>query len=112
MGTVTAPEQAEDEAFPRRVSMTWGEVCDVEVGREATLSLFSQMCGVRDLLVLLGSHESRDWAHTVLLPGPAIGIDILVQVLAYELRTNNNSEPLLLIFSFVVSLHPHCSMCF
>lgn len=25
------PEQAEDEAFPRRVSMTWGEVCDVEV---------------------------------------------------------------------------------
>lgn len=25
------PEQTEDEAFPRSVSMTWGEVCDVEV---------------------------------------------------------------------------------
>lgn len=34
MGIVTDPEQAEDEAVPRRVSMTWGEVCDVEVSRE------------------------------------------------------------------------------
>eukprot|EP00903_Cladosiphon_okamuranus_P011188 g10557.t1 len=34
IGTVTDPEQAEDEAFPRRVSMTWGEVCDVQVALE------------------------------------------------------------------------------
>eukprot|EP00752_Nemacystus_decipiens_P003649 g3363.t1 len=34
IGTVTEPAQAEDEAFPRRVSMTWGEVCDVEVALE------------------------------------------------------------------------------
>ncbi|CAM9703792.1 unnamed protein product, partial [Scytosiphon promiscuus] len=29
-GTVVDPEPAADEAFPRGVSMTWGEVCDVE----------------------------------------------------------------------------------
>lgn len=31
-GVVTDPEQAEDEAFPRTVSMTWGDVCSTEVG--------------------------------------------------------------------------------
>lgn len=30
-GAVIDPEPAEDEAFAREVSMTWGEVCDVEV---------------------------------------------------------------------------------
>lgn len=29
-GTVTDPEQADDELVPRVVSMTWGDVCDVE----------------------------------------------------------------------------------
>lgn len=31
-GVVTDPEQAEDEAVPRTVSMTWGDVCSTEVG--------------------------------------------------------------------------------
>lgn len=30
-GVVIDPEPTEDEAFAREVSMTWGEVCDVEV---------------------------------------------------------------------------------
>lgn len=29
---MTDPEQAEDEAVPRTVSMTWGDVCSTEVG--------------------------------------------------------------------------------
>lgn len=29
---VTEPDQSEDEAVPRTISMTWGEVCDTEVG--------------------------------------------------------------------------------
>ena len=35
---MTEPEQTEDEAFPRSLSMTWGEVCDVEVRMECTIS--------------------------------------------------------------------------
>ncbi|CAN0434427.1 unnamed protein product, partial [Laminaria digitata] len=29
-GEVTNPAKAEDEAVPRTVSMTWGDVCDTE----------------------------------------------------------------------------------
>ena len=29
---MTDPEQADDEAVPRTISMTWGDVCDTEVG--------------------------------------------------------------------------------
>lgn len=31
-GVVTDPPQADDEADPRTISMTWGDVCDTEVG--------------------------------------------------------------------------------
>lgn len=31
MGIVTEPAQAEDEAVPRTVSMSWGDICDTEV---------------------------------------------------------------------------------
>lgn len=31
MGVVVDPPQADDEAVPRTVTMTWGEVCDVQV---------------------------------------------------------------------------------
>lgn len=31
-GVVTDPERAQDEAVPRTVSMTWGDVCNTEVG--------------------------------------------------------------------------------